>query len=141
MISVLSQEEYNERQRAKREKEFAPPSLYKIDTTPDVVPDIEEETGGLRFSTKKKKKRSFLENIPIPIDPEYDIEATTKKAKVPERQGTEIPPPLTYEKVTTSKKTKKLDLAESIEMGLNRLRQEAERRNQTKREPGMVELI
>ena len=135
MIAVLSQEEYNERQRAKREKEFAPPSSYKI----DVTPDVQEETGGLRFSTKKKK-RVAVENIPIPIDPEYDVEAKTKKAKVPERQGTEIPPPLTYDKVTTSGKSKKLDLAESIEMGLNRLRQEAEMRSK-KREPTPIELI
>jgi hypothetical protein len=134
MIAVLSQEEYNERQRAKREKEFAPPSTYKIDTF-----DVEEEPSGLHFTTKKKK-RNAVEDIPVPIDAEYDIEASPKKVKVTERQGTEVPPPLFYDKASTLKKSKKLDLGQSIEMGLNRLRREAETKCE-KREPIAVEII
>ena len=131
----MSQEEYNERQRAKREQEFAPPSSYKIN-----VPDVEEESGGLHFTTKKKRKPIAVENIPIPSDPTCDIGARTKKAKVSERQGTEIPPPISYHKTTAVGKSKKLDLSDSIEMGLNRLRHAAEMKSR-KKEPFAVEII
>ena len=133
-FSVLSQGEYNDRQRAKRVQEFAPPSSYKID-----VPSDEEECKGLRFTTAKKK-RNFVENIPIPIDAEFDAEATSVKSKLSKRQGTEIPPPPSYDKATTSVKSKNLNLNESLEMGLDRLRRKDEMKRKRK-EPSMDEII
>lgn len=124
-IAVLSQEEYNERQRSKRVQEFAPPSLYKIE-----VPEFE---GGLHFSTKKKKRN------PVEMDVEYDIETKTKEATITKKQGTEIPPPLSYDNTASCGKSKKLDLSESIEMGLNKLRREVEK-NQ-KKESCEVEIM
>ena len=135
-ITVLDQKEYNETQRAKRVQEFPPPSTYKID-----VPsyDEEEESGGLRFTTVKKK-RNPVENIPVPSDTQYSTESTTKKHQISGRQGTQIPPPSSYDESTSWGKSRPSNLSESIEMGLNRLRREAEMRSKRKR-PCMEEII
>lgn len=128
----MSQDQWNEKQRSKREKEFAPPSSYKKD---EINHSEEDTSSGLYFTSKKPKffKNKFPQK-PVPIDAEYTVE-DEKPIAQPRGQGAEIPPPTSYEQSTRVPKANKLNVADAVEAGLNFLRNEAERKAAKKPRP------
>ncbi|KAK7605382.1 hypothetical protein V9T40_007240 [Parthenolecanium corni] len=113
---VLTQHEWNDKQRAKRLTEFAPPSIYKS-TGP-----INESHSSRAPSGKHTFQQSSADfEKTTPINFEYDVnEDRFAKAKHSIKRA-EIPPPLSYDK-GKEKKPKKCNIEESIVAGLNFLK-------------------
>lgn len=146
---MLTQEQWVEKQRAKREEEFAPPSAYNAaeSSSSSAIPEDSETAGLLYFTTKKPKKRKPMPEKPpkeekrVPIRFEYsadgDGEDTPKEQQTAQRKGMEIPPPLSYDNsATSSKATKpKSNISDAIEAGLNFLRKKAEQKAGKKDHP------
>lgn len=133
MVSVLTQEEWNEKQRAKRVQEFAPPTVYK--------PSAHEDTGGLYFTTKKFKQEKPRQNESVPIQFEYDIdEARGAPQPGVGRKGAAVPPPVSYNESTPMRKPKNSSVSDAIEAGLNYLKHEAEMKN-GRRDRGLLDII
>ena len=127
----MSQDQWNEKQRSKRNEEFAPPTSYK-ETTPFEIP--EPSNSGLYFTSKRPKFSKGLAKQ-TPIKSEYSIEEEEKFEPKPRGQGAEIPPPSSYDKSTNIPKPRKSDLEDSIEAGLQFLRSQVERKTSTKPRP------
>lgn len=146
-----TQEEWVDKKRKERPKDFAPPSSYRNGFRRDtrVINDIETEKK-LYFSTKKDRSDSKTEkekitkyssslSSPIPIVNECDgdSEGGTKLTNNEDSRrgkGVEFAPPPTYDYYgpSSTKKAKpscsKGNLVESISAGLQFLRQQAEKK-------------
>lgn len=120
---MLTQNEWNEKQRAKRVQEFAPPSSYEA--------RIPQDANTLYFTTKKLKSEKPKEYNSVPIQFEYDIEKVHKNDPITDKRkkGVEVPPPVSYENTTSVKKPNKMNMSDSIEAGLNYLKNKEERKN------------
>lgn len=144
----MSQDQWNEKQRSKRNEEFAPPSSYKKplhsshreptphshrESTPIEIP---EPTGGLYFTSKKARFSKGVEKR-TPIEPEYTVEEAESFEPKPRGEGAEIPPPPSYNEPTKVPKPKSSDLADSIDAGLQFLRNLAEKRASAKPRPDL----
>lgn len=123
----MSQEQWNEKQRIKRQKEFAPPTSYKKDE----IEIAETDNSGLYFTSKKPKFSKETPGKGAPIKFEYSIDEEAAPTPQPRGQGTEIPPPPSYDN-SAKPKAKKLEMADAIEAGLNFLRSEAEKKTARK---------
>lgn len=117
MLTVLTQHEYNEKQRAKRSAEFAPPSAY---TSTSAGPANQSNYSGAPSKKYTFQKSSADLQEKTPINFEYNIEERSFQAKQTTKR-TEIPPPLSYDQ-GKEKKPKKCNLEESISAGLNFLK-------------------
>ena len=127
---VMTQDEWNEKQRQERKKEFAPisSSFLKSDTLYDPSTDYEETDKSLFFTTAKKFKRRNQ-------SPEAGAEATQHATQ----KGAAIPPPATFEYFgpSSSKQSKPAfvppaDLSASISAGLKFLREQVDKGNKNK---------
>lgn len=120
---MLTQNEWNEKQRAKRVHEFAPPSSYEA--------RIPQDSNTLYFTTKKLKSEKPKEYKSVPIQFEYDIEKVHKNNPITDKRkkGVEVPPPMSYENTTSVKKPNKMNISDSIEAGLNYLKNKEERKD------------
>ncbi|XP_065225011.1 coiled-coil domain-containing protein 174 [Planococcus citri] len=130
---VMSQEQWNEKQRSQRNKEFAPPTAYK-ESTPIPIEIPESSNSGLYFTSKRPKFSQSSEKR-TPIKPEYSVEEEESFEPKPRGQGAEIAPPTSYDKSTKLPKPKQSDLADSIEAGLQFLRNQADKKVSSRPRP------
>jgi hypothetical protein len=124
---VMTQEEWNKKQRAERKQEFAPMPMNVV-KAPEVfnLKDFEEPNKSLFFSSKKFKRRN------------QEVETET------EAKGAAIPPPATFDYYgpTSSKQQRPAanppaNLEASISAGLRFLRDQVDKGNKfNKKSPG-----
>src|SRR5262245_53891809 len=136
----MTQEQWNDKQRSKREKEFAPPSTYVIDPTSESA----EASSLLYFTSVRPKKRKSMpykakkdKRVPINFEYSADTEVPNSAPETqPQRKGTEIPPPSSYEMSNSaSAKPAKSNISVAIEAGLNFLKDEAQKKSVKKDNP------
>lgn len=119
---LLTQEEWNEKQRSERKAEFAPivypsPSTsiftgHMFDSRGNFI-DHEKEEKSMFFTTKKRKPYHGNEQKTEPVRKRYG--------------GAAIPPPLSLQ--YQGPPPSKVNIAESIEAGLKYLREQSEKGN------------
>jgi hypothetical protein len=115
---VMSQEEWNEKQRKERKQEFAPMNFVKSNDVFNLN-DVEEPNKSLFFTSKKLKRRN------------------QETEEVPETRGATIPPPATFDYYGPSTSTKQhrpapANLEASISAGLKFLREQVDKGNKFK---------
>lgn len=123
---VMTQEEWNEKQRKERKQEFAPMNFVKSKEVFNMNNDFEEPNKTLFFSSSKKFKRR-------------NQEVETKTQEMPRTGGAAIPPPPTFEYFgpsTSKQKRPSLNtnpnLEASISAGLKFLREQVDKGNKHK---------
>ncbi|KAF5270394.1 hypothetical protein FQR65_LT05582 [Abscondita terminalis] len=139
-----TQEEWVDKKRKERPKDFAPPRSYKSDNTIEKnyrrISDKEKTDSDEEINHFKPNNANFK---PTPIVNECELESNDENDRLLQdynneininennkRRGAEIPPPSTFDYYGPSSSTKKSkhNLVDSISAGLQFLRQQSERK-------------